>query len=291
MRKSVLTLCLFALLSLSTALASTLVSVQFESEVLGRDWNYTVYLPSGYDYSGLSYPVVYLLHGNGGNENSWPTQGNVQEVADTLIRDERIPPVIIVMPEANTTWYVDRKENMETAVIEELIPEIESQFRTIPTREGRVVAGLSMGGYGALRFALIYPEMFAAAGLLSPAIYVPEPPEDSSARRVGVFGEEDYDPEVWTSLNYPNYIDAFLAQDLDVPMYINSGDDDEFFIERHAAELYSLLREAGEPAELRILDGAHEWSVWASTIGEALEYTLANVSRPRLELEEAATDN
>ncbi len=291
MRKLVFTLCLFALLSLSTALASTLVSVQFESEVLGRDWNYTVYLPSGYDYSGLSYPVVYLLHGNGGDENSWATQGNVQEVADTLVSEERIPPVIIVMPEANTTWYVDRKENMESAVIEELIPEIENQFRTIPTREGRVIAGLSMGGYGALRFALLYPEMFAAAGLLSPAIYVPEPPEDSSARRVGVFGADEYDPEVWIELNYPNYLGAFLAQNLDVPMYINSGDDDEFFIERHATELYNLLRKAGEPAELRIVDGAHEWPVWAGTIGEALEYTLANVSRPRLELEAATGRN
>lgn len=284
MHKSVLTLCLLALLSLSTALASTLISAQFQSEVLARPWDYTVYLPRGYDYSELSYPVVYLLHGNGGDENSWATQGNVQEITDRLIQDEGIPPVIIVMSEANTTWYVDRKENMETAVIEELIPEIERQFRTIPEREGRVVAGLSMGGYGALRFALLYPEMFAAAGLLSPAIYVPEPPEDSSARSVGVFGADDYDPEVWRSLNYPNYIDAFLAQDLDVPMYISSGDDDDFFIERHATELYSLLREAGEPAELRIIDGAHEWSVWTSTLGEALEYTLANVSRPRLEL-------
>jgi pimeloyl-ACP methyl ester carboxylesterase len=100
-----------------------------------------------------------------------------------------------------------------------------------------------MGGYGALRFVLKYPETFAAAGLLSPAIYDPEPPQASGARRVGVFGAPEFDPQVWQQLNYPALWDAFLAKKIAVPMYINSGDDDDYFIEAEATRLYTLLGE------------------------------------------------
>ena len=65
-----------------------------------------------------------------------------------------------------------------------------------------------------------------------------------------------------------------------VPMFINSGDDDEFMIEAEAARLYSLLRANGQPAELRIVDGAHNWTVWESTIGDALKYIFRYSARP-----------
>jgi S-formylglutathione hydrolase FrmB len=145
-----------------------------------------------------------------------------------------------------------------------------------------VVAGLSMGGYGALRFVLKYPEMFAAAGLLSPAIYDPEVPQGSGARRAGVFGAAEFDPQVWKELNYPTLWEAFLAKKIAVPMYINSGDDDDFFIEAEATRLYSLLRKNGQPAELRIVDGAHKWPVWESTIGDAMRYVFRYAARPAL---------
>jgi S-formylglutathione hydrolase FrmB len=94
-----------------------------------------------------------------------------------------------VMPDAGTSWFVDAREKMESAVIDDLIPEVERTLRVLKSRDGRLIGGLSMGGYGALRFALKYPESFAAAALLSPAIYDPLPPPNSSARTVGVFGD------------------------------------------------------------------------------------------------------
>lgn len=253
---------------------------EFTSKTLQRNWAYTVYLPDGYERSGLRYPVLYLLHGNGGSHKQWTSRGRVNATADALIRRGEIPPVVIVMPDAGTTWYVDRKEKMETAFIEDLIPHVERNFRVIAARDGRVVAGFSMGGYGALRFALKYPEKFAAAGLLSPAIYEPEPPTHSSARRVGVFGEPEFDPQVWRELNYPSLWEAYLAKKTPVPMFIHSGDDDDFFIEGDAAKLYSLLRRHGQPAELRIVNGNHAWSTPAGAIGEAMTYMLRHVSRP-----------
>jgi enterochelin esterase-like enzyme len=266
------------------ALAGIVVTRELNSLALARNWTYAVYLPNGYETSSLRYPVLYLLHGNGGNLYSWVNDGRIQATADALIASGAIPPVVIVMPDAGTTWFVDRKEKMETAMIQDLIPDVEKNLRVLTTRNGRLVAGLSMGGYGAMRLALKYPEMFAAAALLSPAIYNPEPPENSSARRVGVFGSPDYDPTVWKAYNYPALWDAYLAKKMPVPMYINSGDDDDFFIESEATQLYSLLRKSKQPAELRIVDGAHVWTVWESTIGDAMKYIFRYCARPAMTL-------
>jgi len=264
------------------AAASIVITREFDSTALQRKWSYAVYLPDGYETSNLKYPVLYLLHGHGQDLYAWVNFGHIQPTTDELIAHGEIPPAIIVMPDAGMTWFVDRKEKMETAVIQDLVGDVQRTFRVIDDRKGRVIAGLSMGGYGALRFVLKYPEMFAAAGLLSPAIYDPEVPQGSGARRAGVFGAAEFDPQVWKELNYPTLWEAFLAKKIAVPMYINSGDDDDFFIEAEATRLYSLLRKNGQPAELRIVDGAHKWPVWESTIGDAMRYVFRYAARPAL---------
>ena len=276
---------LFVALALAFSLpaaASSVITREFDSAALQRKWSYAVYLPDGYETSNLKYPVLYLLHGHGQDLYAWVNYGHIQPTTDELIAHGEIPPAIIVMPDAGMTWFVDRKEKMETAVIKDLVGDVQRTFRVIDDRKGRVIAGLSMGGYGALRFVLKYPEMFAAAGLLSPAIYDPEVPQGSGARRAGVFGAAEFDPQVWKELNYPTLWDAFLAKKIAVPMYINSGDDDDFFIEAEATRLYSLLRKNGQPAELRIVDGAHRWPVWESTIGDAMRYVFRYTARPAL---------
>ena len=276
---------LFVALALAFSLpaaASSVITREFDSAALQRKWSYAVYLPDGYETSNLKYPVLYLLHGHSQDLYAWVNYGHIQPTTDELIAHGEIPPAIIVMPDAGMTWFVDRKEKMETAVIQDLVGDVQRTFRVIDDRKGRVIAGLSMGGYGALRFVLKYPEMFAAAGLLSPAIYDPEVPQGSGARRAGVFGAAEFDPQVWKELNYPTLWDAFLAKKVAVPMYINSGDDDDFFIEAEATRLYSLLRKNGQPAELRIVDGAHRWPVWESTIGDAMRYVFRYTARPAL---------
>ena len=270
-----LSLILFLLIvSFSIARAGTVYSVDFFSPSLARNWTYTVYLPEGYDNSELKYPVVYLLHGNGGNENDWVVNGKIEATLDRMISSGEIPPVIAITPDVGTGWYVDRKEKMESAFIKDLIPEIDSRFHTITDRSGRFLAGFSMGGYGTLRFALIYPELFCAAGLINPALYDPEPPETSSARKVGVFGDP-YDGDIWKSLNYPVYLEKFLKKNIKLPIYIISGDDDYFNIELHSTLLYEKLRTAGQPAELRIYNGGHTWEFASERIGEVLKYMLS----------------
>ena len=278
-RRSVM-LAACALLLSSAALASEVLTRELRSTTLGRDWKYEVYLPTGYETSRLRYPVLYLLHGNGGSGKDWIERGKVQNVADGLIASGDMPPAVIVMPDAGVTWYVDRKEQMETAMIRDLFPEVERNLRVLKSREGRLIGGLSMGGYGSLRFVLKYPEMFAAAALLSPAIYDPLPPPNSSARKVGTFGAPGFDQQVWKRLNYPALWPGYLARNKPVPMYINSGDDDEFMIEADATKLYSLLRANRQPAELRIVDGAHNWGVWGSTLGDAMKYIFRFSAQP-----------
>lgn len=275
-----------AALSSSFANASEVLSSEVYSKNLTRPLTYNVYLPTGYESSGkTTYPVLYLLHGNDGVRNDWVVKGHMQSTMDKLISHGDIPPAIVIMPDANTNWYVDLKERMETAFFSDLIPHVEKTYRTITTRDGRLIGGLSMGGYGALRYVLKYPEKFKAAALLSPAIYNPEPPKDSSARFVKVFAEPnsggEYSARVWQANNYPVFFDAFLKKGIKVPMYINSGDDDDFNIESEATRFYELLRANKQPAELRIVDGKHEWPVWSSTLPDALKYIFRDVQRPQ----------
>jgi len=262
------------------AVAGSIVARTFESPTLGRAWSYNVYLPTGYEQSGGRYPVLYLLHGNGQRFTSWAERGDIQATADALIASGEIPAALIVMPDAGTTWYVDRKEPMETAFLRDLIPDVEATYRALSGRDDRVIAGLSMGGYGSVRFVLQHPDMFAAAGLLSPAIYDPVPPENSSARRVNVFGSPQFDASVWQAYSYPALWEAYLATGLPVPMYIVSGDDDEFQVEASALQFYELLRRHAQPAELRIVDGGHTWDVWRTTVGDAMKYVFRYVSHP-----------
>ncbi|MGU7813078.1 alpha/beta hydrolase [Burkholderia sp. AW49-1] len=245
----------------------------FRSASLKRDWSYTVYLPPGYNPEGARYPVLYLLHGNAGNANDWITQGRLQATADTLIEHHEIPPVVIVMPQGGTDWYVDRKEKMQSAFLNDLLPEVEAHFAVSNQRAGRAIGGVSMGGFGALRFSLLEPGLFCGAMLLSPAIYANEPPLNSAARYVGVFGDRQFDPRVWHELNYPALLRGYFARNWRVPMFIAAGDDD-LTIQAESSVLYTHLRRAQNPAELRIVDGGHTWEVWRGLLGQGLKYAL-----------------
>lgn len=272
---------LVALLFTTPSEAGMIVSRHFRSAALDREWAYNVYLPDGYEDGKMRYPVFYLLHGNGADENEWVDAGGIQQAADGMMGRGDIPHAVIVMPSAGSSWYVDRNEKMETAIIRDLIPEIEKKFRVMNDRSGRAIGGKSMGGYGSLRFVLKYPEMFAAAALMSPAIYVPEPPPASAARRVGVFGTSDhFDAEIWKSLNYPALLDGFFAKKITMPLYINSGDHDQFMIEGQATQLYEVWREHGEPGELRIVGGMHSFVVWDTTVHEAMRFVFQTVRQP-----------
>lgn len=169
------------------AAASEVRSGSFHAAALGAEMRYTVYLPDGYD-SGSGqrrYPVLYLLHGHGGDEHDWLRQGALQATADRLIGCGAVPPLIVVMPAGGNSWWVDSPHAAaQTALVRDLVAHTDSRLRTLAAREGRLIAGLSAGGYGTLLAVMKYPQLYAAAAAFSPAVYVPVPPPVSAARRV-----------------------------------------------------------------------------------------------------------
>lgn len=256
-----------------------MLAYSFHSQTLGRDWSYNVYLPDGYDHSDLRYPVLFMLHGFSENENAWVTKGHINQAADHLIAAGEIPPIVIIMPGSGDNWYVDLKEKIETAFVQDLVPEVDRSFRLIPEREGRGIGGDSMGGYGALRFILKYPEQFGVALLMSPAIYVPEPPLTSSARKGTVFGNP-FDAKIWQQANYPTFIDDFFAKNLPVALYVNAGDHDDFEIETQIGPLYKMMREHKFPVEMRVTAGIHDFAVWRAELPDALRFICGEMRLP-----------
>jgi putative tributyrin esterase len=142
--------------------------VTFRSAALNRDMQYRVALPASI-VAGAKLPVVYLLHGGGGNFRDWSNYSDVAKFAERGL--------ILVMPEGDESYYVNAREHREDRyedyIVDDLIADVESKFPAIAGRTGRAVIGLSMGGYGAVKLALTHPDLFVFAAGLSPAIDVP----------------------------------------------------------------------------------------------------------------------
>jgi enterochelin esterase-like enzyme len=257
----------------------------FFSRSLGRSMPYKIYLPDGYRSGQQHYPALYLLHGAGGDERAWPELGHINEKADRLIETGAIPPAIIIMPGCPACWWVDgAKEQAETAFWSDLVPLIDMRYRTIETRGGRLIAGLSAGGYGAVRYALRYPNRVAAVAALSPAVYTETVPLFSAARSQAPFLGPDgkFDRAAWDRQNYPVLLDDYFAQPYRVPFYLVSGDHDKLGIASETALLSRRLsqRQPGN-AELRVVDGDHSWKVWEGTIEAAMQYIFQFADKPR----------
>lgn len=260
------------------AQASELQRSSTPSPNLKRDFPYLVYLPDGYDSGKQRYPVLYLLHGAGGDETDWDRQAHIKLTADALIAKGAIPPSIIVMPGCPTCWWVDgRQDKAETAFWNDLVPAIDQTYRTIARRDGRFIAGVSAGGFGAVRYGLRYPDRVGAVAALSPAVYSETPPADSAARRQPPFTMPDgrFSDTAWTAKNYPALLPAYFDGTQRVPMYLVSGDDDRLGIAFEAALLHKrLAARSPNQVELRIVDGEHTWKVWSSVLPEAMAYVF-----------------
>jgi poly(3-hydroxybutyrate) depolymerase len=212
------------------ARTGTITAASAHSAALGEDIAYNVYLPYGYQQGARRYPVLYLLHGRGDTMQAW-TQ--VKDSLDDMIQRKIMPPVIAVMPDApwsqRGNWYVDSAYTgaddpgrpVETALTRDLVRAVDATYRTAAIREARLIGGYSMGGAGALRFALAHQDLFGSALVLSSAIYTPIPPADSSTRSFGAFGigDQKFDDAVYQGLN------TAPPAGLPAPVYGTAGTD------------------------------------------------------------------
>lgn len=165
----------------------TVSRIWYDSPALGLERRMTVYTPAGYETSGKHYPVLYLLHGMGGDEEAWISLGRTAQVLDNLIAQGKAKPMIVVMPNGNASQEAAPGESSRGMIpptmqlpktmegsYEQAFPEIvkfiDKNYRTIKSKSGRAIAGLSMGGFHSLHISKQYPDMFNYIGLFSAAI-------------------------------------------------------------------------------------------------------------------------
>jgi S-formylglutathione hydrolase FrmB len=274
---------LFLLTLTAHSQRASLETIQFQSKLVNAPLPYNVILPPGYRASRTTrYPVLYLLHGHAGHYTDWITRTNVADYAAQY-------RMIVVMPEGNSSWYVDgaggATDKYEGYILRELIPDVDKRFRTIQSRYGRAVAGLSMGGYGAIKYGLKYPATFVFAASMSGAFGVTrytqtemgganwEPflkifgPEGSETRKANDVFEiaRGLSPAGAGSLPY---------------FYFDCGTEDAAQHVKPNRELSEIFLEKKIAHEYRELPGTHSWAYWDQQVQEVLRIAARHLRMP-----------
>ncbi|HOL70696.1 MAG TPA: alpha/beta hydrolase family protein [Bryobacteraceae bacterium] len=250
--------------------ARNISTVKFQSESLGQERAFNILLPLDYETSTSRYPVLYLLHGLGDDHTAWSFMTNLSGYAAEH-------KIIVVMPDASRSWYVNSaanpKERFEDYIIKDLVPYIDSHYRTIPLRRARAVAGLSMGGYGATFLGLKHYRLFSAIGAFSAAVGIAHDRPDSPA--LGNRLQREIQPRFGSTPEERSARDPFALVEKVPPaemplLYIACGGQD--FLLKQNRDFIQLLAEKKIPYEYReISPRAHTWDFWDEQIRVFLE--------------------
>jgi S-formylglutathione hydrolase FrmB len=255
-------------------------TVQFQSQLVNTKLPYNVILPPGYRAAGTTrYPVLYLLHGWAGHYTDWITRTQIADYAAQY-------HLIVVMPEGNNSWYVDSggvaTDKYETYILTELIPDVDKRFRTIQARYGRAVAGLSMGGYGAIKYGLKYPATFEFAASISGAFGVTRYTQNE-------IGGSNWDPflkifgPVGSETRRANDVFEITrcltsARIASLPyFYFDCGTEDAAQHVNPNRELSELFLEKKIPHEYRELPGDHSWAYWNQQVQVVVQIAAAKM--------------
>ncbi|MGM0505871.1 MAG: alpha/beta hydrolase [Bacteroidota bacterium] len=283
-------LCLFTGTVTAQDRGQVVESLEVESEHLGEPVSYSIYFPPGYLDSNRRYPVLYLLHGFSDDETGWVQFGRTAETADQSYTDDESVPMIIVMPDAGVSWYINNYDGTlryEDFVVEELIPHVDETYRTRPDREFRAVGGLSMGGYGSLILALNNPTLFSSVVPMSAGVFTDEEIVSMPQQRwdyllgtpfqEGLEGEERLTPHYREHSVLDRVREMPEAQLASLRFWIDCGDDD--FLIRGNMALYEALLERDVEAEFRIREGEHTWSYWREGLPDLLSFVSESFGR------------
>lgn len=275
----------FLFIAFPAAAQSRIDCNALRSHILREVVHYCVLLPSGYDSAGAKstrYPVLYFLHGLGENEQTLFKTGGWNLVED-LRQQHKIGDFLIVTPEAKASFYVNSADGRvlySDFFLHEFMPYIESRFRIRSGRESRAITGISMGGYGALRFAFAYPELFSSVSAQSAALMTASPQELDTTMHSGtplgrllgsVFGDpinvahwKANDPFVLAKKN------QLAISKLGI--YFNCGREDQFQFENGADALHRELESEGIKHEYHLYPGDHGASYFLSHLGEVMQF-------------------
>jgi enterochelin esterase-like enzyme len=251
------------------------------SNILNMERKFSIYLPAGYDQNDRDYPVLYLLHGSGGDQITWVQSGEVQCLADKVIAQGAATPMIIVMPNARDKikgYFNHIKEgfNYEDFFLKELIPYIEKNYRCRTKRRYRAIAGQSMGGGGTVFYALHHPKMFSAVAPLSAVTGSWSKQELKSKlerKKIENVSDEQFNV-YYKKYNINEVLSEAESEKLknirSIRWFISCGDGD--YLCEGNCRLHISFREAEINHEFRIKDGAHNWSYWREELPEVLSF-------------------
>lgn len=268
--------------------------LSIESKILGKTMKYSVYLPVGYPTTGYDYPVLYLLHGMSDDNNTWlnPQSGNLKKIADEWFKGRQSDKMIIVLPDAEVTWYmnsIDGTCRYEDYFFNELIPHIEKAYRCKTDKHNRAIAGLSMGGHGALLYAIHHPEMFRLCYAMSASVRTDEQllaiEYQEFCRRYGVVcGKLNHQDDVAKVLPKMNWVLPMVqkmspGQNTNVRFFLDCGKSDRFAQANRL--LYAELKKRGCDAQLTIRDGDHNWNFWRQSLPLLFESISNSTASPQ----------
>jgi S-formylglutathione hydrolase FrmB len=281
--------CVFAIfIASSSAQAQSRIQCNaLSSQILKYPVHYCVYLPASYDTGATKtvpdhYPVLYFLHGLGDNEKTLFNSGG-WTLLDDLRQEHKLGDFLIVAPEGRRSFYInsaDSSVRYSDFFLQEFIPLIEKKYRIAKGRSNRAISGISMGGYGALRFAFSHPEMFSAASAQSAALITESPQDLDTAARSGaplgkmladVFGNP-IDSSHWKN-NDPFVLAQKNAAALKrLAIYFNCGQDDNYGFEKGAAALHEELQKEGVKHEYHLYPGDHSLTYFLVHFSEVMEF-------------------
>jgi S-formylglutathione hydrolase FrmB len=250
------------------------------SKILGHSVPYCVILPPSYDSGKQSYPILYFLHGLGSNAQLLVNEGGMDLIND-LWSQNKIREFLIVTPDADRSFYInsrDGKVRYEDFFIREFIPYIESHYRVRTDRQSRGISGVSMGGYGSLRFAFRYPQMFGSVSAHSAALVASLPAGAMTGDQGGMlsrvlgtaFGSPP-DAAYWNQ-NSPFTLVKNGPRPSGLRIYFDCGTEDEYGFNAGAQAFHDLLDARRIPNEFHLYPGGHDWSYVAEHFPASLEF-------------------
>ena len=237
-----------------TATTGEVRDLQIPAGTTSENMLVKVYLPPCYEQEdSAGYPVLYLLHGQGADENQWIDLG-IARAADALIADGQIPPLIIVLPGEQNPLQSPQNSSFGSEIIQTLIPYVDAHFSTCTERACRAIGGLSRGGNWAVKLGFAYPEQFSAVGSHSTPLF---------------YGQAAQIRQSVTEMNAPS----------DAPfLYVDVGDKDMYYA--NVAEFVSTMEELGVPYQYTEFAGKHEPGYWSAHVSNYLLWYGEHLMNP-----------
>lgn len=275
-------LCLGLAAAVAAFAQSKIVTESIQSEKLNAEIKYNVYLPAGYNPE-QAYPVIYLLHGLYGDYTNWVETGGMKAVADELVATGELRPAVIIMPNAGgpdvnayQNGYFNVKDwPYEDFFFQELLPAAESKYNCGGSKGQRAIMGLSMGGGGTIVYAQRHPDMFSSAYGMSAWLDSNRARVQDPAQKESKFYLTNESVCDHSALNFMDQADeATIGRLKTVKWFLDCGDDDSLMM--LSVNLYTKMRSAGVPCELRVRNGAHTWEYWHTALRLSLPFASRN---------------